>query len=101
MQHELDSIATVRPIHLLGINNVGAESGNPTISVGRTIPWLQDVPEQHVVVAWQVDHRDVVILDARNRVIRKYNLTEHSLLEPANYAELKSILIAAANAPVP
>jgi len=43
-----------------------------------------------------VEWRDVVILDPDNQKITTYNLTEHNLTDPANYAELKALLIEAA-----
>lgn len=45
--------------------------------------------------AWQVTFRDVVILDTENRPVGVYNLTVHDLGDPASYAELKQLLIAA------
>ena len=44
-----------------------------------------------------VTYRDVIVLDRENRAVAVYNLTEHSLGDPANYAALKDILRAAAS----
>lgn len=98
---ELDTTATVRPIRILGINAAGLESGNPTICAGRTLPWLQDISSVNVWNSWGVTFRDVVILDAQNKRIGVYNLTDHNLKTPANYAELRAMLISAAAAPTP
>ena len=78
------------------MNQAGLESGNATICAGRSLPWLQDTPSANVWGAWGVEFRDVVILDAENHLARTYNLTSHDLAVPANYAELRSILLSAA-----
>jgi len=88
----------VRPIYLHGINQIGAESANPTVCSGRDLPWLQDVSGEDVWTSWAVTYRDVIILDETNAVIDVYNLTMHDLQDPANLAELKARLVAAADA---
>lgn len=40
------------PVSLLGINEIGYESGNDTINDGHTLPWLQDVPGEDVFDTW-------------------------------------------------
>jgi hypothetical protein len=96
MQAEIESMGTPRPVRILGVNAAGQESDNALICEGRSIPWLQDTAEQSVWSSWQVTYRDVVILDAENRVLQAYNLTSHNLGVPANYTELKNKLLAAA-----
>jgi hypothetical protein len=100
MQREIDTEAAGTqglPVKILGVNDVGQESGNSLIVAGRTLPWLQDVVQQSVWSSrWHVDWRDVFVLDPQNRKITVYNLTVHDLASPANYQELKSILKAAA-----
>ena len=91
----------MRPIHILGVNFIGMESGNPIICAGRTLPWLQDVSAANVWNSWGVTFRDVVILDAQNKTVGIYNLTHHDLRVSANYAELRALLISAAAAPTP
>lgn len=83
-------------IRLLGIDEIGAEAGNDLITDGRDIPWLQDVPDEDVRTEWQATYRDVVILDRDNGRAAVYNLTEHDLSDPANYAALKSLLLSVA-----
>jgi hypothetical protein len=87
-------------VHLAGVNNSGEQAGNAEMCDGRTLPWLQDTPTAHVWRSWQVTERDVVVLDADNKIIHIYNLTDHNLLAAANYAELRGILLTAAGAPV-
>ena len=101
MQREIDAAAipgTDSGIQILGINEAGQESGNAGMVQGRVLPWLQDTPQEHVWGGrWQIEWRDVVVLDAQNRRIAVYNLTLHDLNDPANYAELRDLLLAAAN----
>ena len=99
MQRELDAEALTRRVRLLGVNLIGAESGNAAACVGKTIPWLQDVPAAAVWDLWQVTYRDVFILDANNHVAGVFNLTTHDLNVPAEYDALKTLLRDAANAP--
>ena len=40
-----------------------------------------------------MNYRDVVILDATNEVAADYNLSAHSLDDPANYAALRTLLL--------
>lgn len=92
MQKDLDLEALPVEVHILGVNGIGLEVGNPTVTAGRTLPWLQDVPEQNVWVSWNVVWRDVWILDVNNAPITVFNLTEHNLADPVEYAALKTIL---------
>jgi hypothetical protein len=96
MQHDIDTVSTHVPVHFLGVNEIGQESGNDGMCQGRTIPWLQDLPLIDVWQSWHVTMRDVVVLNAHNDVIEIYNLTEHNLADPANYATLRTFLIEAA-----
>jgi hypothetical protein len=98
MQAELDAEAGPGrlPIHLLGVNAVGQEAGNPGINTIGSCPWLQDQSSQGVWGRWRPLYRDVFVLDAQNRRITAYNLTSHDLGDPANYAYLKSVLVQAA-----
>lgn len=85
-------------VQILGVNEVGHESGNATMTNGRALPWLQETAGQPVWTPWAVEYRDVIILDGANRRIGTYNLTEFPLSDPANYAELKAMLESAAGA---
>ena len=79
-------------IRMSGVNMIGAEAGNGDIVAGRSLPWLQDTAGQDVWLHWGVAHFDVIVLDDRNQMVRAYNLAEHDLADPANYAELKALL---------
>jgi len=97
MQKDVDSVTTARPIRLFGVNENGHASQNAEACAGRTIPWLQDIPAVNAWGAWQVTYRDVVVLDHENKVVQTYNLTSKDLAIPANYAELRAILLDAAD----
>lgn len=96
MQQELDAAGTPSSIHILGVNGIGQESGNALTCAGRSLSWLQDTPAETVWDRWRVNYRDVVILDTDNSVLSAYNLTQHDLADPVNYAALRQLLLAAA-----
>jgi len=96
MQTEIDSEENPRPIRILGVNDIGLESGNDGITTGRVLPWLQSAADQDVWTSWQVGYRDVFILGPGNEHLSTYNLTEHDLADPANYVALKNLLLEAA-----
>ena len=79
------------------MNKAGEEAENALMCQGRSLPWLQDTPAADVWNAWHVTWRDVVVLDADNKVVRVYNLTDYDLRSAANYAELRGILLGAAH----
>jgi hypothetical protein len=100
MQQELDTDGHPGlEIRVLGVNDVGLESGNAGMTSGRTCPWLQDTIDQQVWQRlWRPVYRDVIVLDATNRKITAYNLSSNDLALPANYAALKNLLLQAAAA---
>ena len=83
-------------VRILGVNAAGEEAGNTEISLGRTLPWLQDTSQEQVWADWQVIWRDVVVLGAQNQRLAVYNLTEHNLARPAAFDSLKTLLVRAA-----
>ena len=97
MQTEISSQQTLRPIQILGINDVGLESANDEMTADRVLPWLQPIAGEDVWTLWQVEYRDVVILGPGNEHLGAFNLTVHDLSDPANYADLLSQLLDAAN----
>ncbi|MFV2068366.1 MAG: hypothetical protein ACC645_15460, partial [Pirellulales bacterium] len=102
MQKELKADYPNLAIQLIGVNKVGKEAGNETATEGRDIPFLQDVDANgdgasDAWSGWNVEWRDVVILDANNMKVGTYNLTKHNLEYPDNYATLRQMLIDAAS----
>jgi len=96
MQKELDQENTGIPIQILGINHVDKISGNMDITDGRDVPWLQDTNEDNVWDLWVHEHRDVVILNAKNERVGVFALTNHDLGRPGNYQQLKQMFLDAA-----
>lgn len=60
---------------------------------GHGIPWLQDQDESQAWTQWGAEHFDLMILDEGNMRVRMINLAEYDLTDPANYAELKAMLL--------
>ena len=89
-------MSTALAIRISGINAPEQESGNAGMCAGRVLPWLQDTKAANVWGRWQVDFRDVVVLDDENKVVTIFNLTVNNLEKPANYDSLRTILITAA-----
>ena len=56
------------------------------------MPWLQDTEQQDVWHSWEVRFRDVVFLDAQNRPVAVFNLTDHNLSEEAEYDSLLGLV---------
>jgi hypothetical protein len=98
MQKELDALPTKVSIRLLGVNEVGHESGNASFTTGRVLPWLQDTAADGVWASWQVAFRDVVVLDTSGHRVAVFNLTANDLSQPASYDALKNLLVGVASA---
>lgn len=101
LQKELETNFPALNIQLIGVNKVGKEAGNEVASEGRDIPLLQDVDadsdgDSDVWSLWNVQWRDVVIMDTHNTNVGTYNLTTYGLAEPENYASLREMLVDAA-----
>jgi hypothetical protein len=98
MQAEIDAGPPVA-VSILGVNAAGNESGNALMVSGRVLPLLQDVVAVDTWSLWDVTPRDVVVVDPSGRAYAVYNLTVHDLALPANYAELKQLILDAAAVP--
>jgi hypothetical protein len=99
LQDEIRGEGWADNVQILGVNQVGYESGNAAACVGKDLPWLQETAQQLIWSPWEITYRDVIILDGSNRKVSVYNLTDHDLSQPGNYAELKALLQSAAEAP--
>jgi len=75
-------------VQIIGINAVDLESGNEVMTSGRDLPWLQDTVEVEAWNQWQVEYRDVYLLDQNGQLRFIYNLTENDLSNRNNYQEL-------------
>jgi len=75
------------------VNEIGYDSGNASITSGRDLPWLQDVPGTDVWNQWAVGFRDVIILDENNVHVDTFNLTTYDLSDSVNYEALLQLLV--------
>ena len=97
MQTELNAANPKVPIRLIGVNEDGHQLGSPSMTTGRTLPWLDEGPMDNVWLSWNVTFRDVVVLDAQNRPVAVFNLTTNNLALPADYNALRDLLLNVAN----
>ncbi len=97
MQLEIDGQETLRSIDIVGLNDIGLESGNDGMIAGNTLSWLQPVIGEDIWTAWDVDYRDVIILGPGNEPLGVFNLTTFDLSDSANYDALMNQLLQAAN----
>jgi hypothetical protein len=99
MQNDLDTDYPELDIQILGVNAVGRESENASVTSGRDIPWLQD-DESDIWTNWGITYRDVVIVDADNVMVEAFNLSYPYSLQNANvYDTLKQKFINTASIP--
>lgn len=102
LQAELEAAYPALKIEIFGVNESGYASSNPTMTAGRTIPWLQDVDANQNgqsdvwTESWNVAFRDLVILDGAGEKLEVFNLTQNNLTVSANYATLRQKLVDAA-----
>ena len=101
MQQELDALSLAVPVKIIGVNEAGYEAGNPSITFGRDIPWLQDLVSVDAWGLWDVEYRDVIIVDPNNEYVDTFNLTVHNLASPTDYDDLKQRLIDASTSWTP
>lgn len=86
-------------IRILGINEEGQEFGNSAVT--QSLPMLQDVDSNgdgnsDVWQSWDVEWRDVRILNRQNDQVDNYNLTPHPLSVATNFNTLRDKFIEAA-----
>ena len=97
MQADIESEQTASEIHIIGVNAVGLESGNSAITAEQDLPWLQPTSPEDPWQLWPIEYRDVAILGPGNELLGTFNLTEHDLSDPTNFAALREQLLTAAN----
>ena len=90
MQNYFDDNAL--PIQIIGVNQTGFEVGNSTITEGRDIPWLQDLESIDMWNSWEVEYRDIHILDQDHQLRYVYNLSKNNLGDSDKNFELRCIL---------
>lgn len=103
MQDELEADYPDLDIQLIGINEFGQETGNPSMTEGRDLPWLQDVDANEDGLSdvwhdsWDVVFRDVVILNGNNERVGTYNLTVNDLADAEDFETLRQMFVDAAS----
>ncbi len=100
MQKEFDENFPELGIFIVGINERGQEPGN--VNITEQMPWLQDVDanadgQGDVWQLWNVQWRDLIILDRNNVPVVTYNLSSFDLADPDNYAEVREAFLSIAN----
>ncbi len=95
MEAELEAAHPELELDIVMVNAPGLESGNSALFGVTTLPVVQDDATANVWLNWGAVWRDVYVLDRSNHVTAVYNLTDHSLSDPANYAELYDLFVAA------
>jgi hypothetical protein len=78
------------------VNGVGYEEKNDEMCEGRDLAWLQDTAGAKVWNDWGVIYRDVIMLDADNKLVGVYNVTDQDLVLDENYAALFALMEEAA-----
>lgn len=96
MQQELNAASLPVEVVIVGVNAAGYEAGNVAVTASRDLPWLQDTPAEQVWASWDVAYRDVIILDENNEVYATFNLSQHDLGDPNEFAALKTLFESAA-----
>ena len=77
----------------MGVNGIGYENGNERVTEDRDIPWLQDIEEVDAWTQWDVQYRDIYILDQSGSLRFIYNLTINDLGKPDNLDLLTNAMI--------
>ena len=93
MQAELETEYPSLDIQLIGVNENGFSSGNSSVATISSLPLIQDNSTDQIWSTWGVTFRDVIILDEDNQIVASFNLTQYSLSDSTNYADLKSLLV--------
>lgn len=83
-------------VEILGVNRSSDSRYNHYITEEFSLPWLQDTDSAAVWSLWNVEYRDVKILDAQNRLVATFNVTQFDLSSPEHYNRLKQLFLATA-----
>ena len=92
LEAEIAAEARSLDVRIVGVNEIGQESGNPLIAPLCELPWLQDTEAQRVWERWEPSYRDVIVLDEENERVAVFNVTTYDLGTPANFDSLKTLL---------
>jgi hypothetical protein len=95
MQQELfieQRTAGAIAIQIVAVNKIGSEAGSLGMTLGRTLPCVQDTAAADVEMSWGASDGDLVILDDRNVPVDTYSLMTNDLADPAVYEAVKTLL---------
>lgn len=92
------STGTPLNIEILVVNQTGkgGAASMAQMNSGRSLAVVQDSSSANVWNGWDVEYRDVRILDSSNRVAAVFNLSNHDLSSLSNREALKELLVSAA-----
>jgi hypothetical protein len=99
MQQLFDDHYPSLGIGIIGVNEFGFDGNNQGFSDGRDIPWLQDTDSNSNGISdvwydsWNVEYRDVIIVDEANDERERYNVTTFNLATPENFETLRDLFI--------
>lgn len=79
-------------MRFLGVNRADGADDATLATAEHSIALLQDDEEQDVWGSWEVEWRDLVVLDAENRVVGVMNLTEYDLGEEENVQRVRELV---------
>ncbi len=92
LQKKIDAEHPNNDIFILGVNEAGL-GNNEAMTEGSDLPWLLDTEEADWWGTWEAAYRDVVILDREGAEAEVFNLTEHDLQDPEEFAALEALLL--------
>jgi len=79
-------------IQILGVSQYPWDRYHDLMYGGRSLPWLQEMRGDSVWHKWDVNYRDVIILDAENVPVAVFNLSRHNLRDQVEYDSLTTLL---------
>ena len=88
-----DLLAQNKDHQFLAVNAVGHEASVAELAENGNAPILQDEADIDLWGLWQIDYRDVVVVNPDLIPIARINLTENDLNDAAVYDALQNLII--------
>tara|TARA_B100000683_G_scaffold250002_1_gene264716 strand:- start:151 stop:831 length:681 start_codon:yes stop_codon:yes gene_type:complete len=85
----------------LAVNATAHEDAMEALAEQGSLPILQDEEDVDLWGQWQINYRDVVVVDANLKPIARINLTKNSLDDEPVYDALKSLIVDVHETPAP
>jgi hypothetical protein len=86
-------VETRLDLQILGVSQWPWDRYHELMYGGRSLPWLKETRPDSVWHRWDINYRDVVILDVENVPIAVFNLSSHNLRDRVEYDSLKTLLL--------